>query len=110
MYVYKLVFLRILSNGFLKLRQLVAIGSGAVYAKLMSALSLISQKKMLGRIEAEWDLTEPFLAALTTCQANITQLVSEADKREKVSYMCAYIHTYIFCELSYLRAAAATVS
>ena len=73
----------------------MAIGSGAVYAKLMSALSLISQKKMLGRIEAEWDLTEPFLAALTTCQANITQLVSEADKREKVTYMCAYIHTYI---------------
>ena len=63
---------------------MVAAGSGAVYAKLLSALSLISQKKMLGRIEAEWDLAGPFLKALTTCQANITLLVSEADKREKV--------------------------
>ena len=63
-----------------------------MYAKLLSALSVVSQKKMLGRIEAEWDLTEPFLMALTTCQANITQFVSEADKREKVTL--GIFHTF----------------
>ena len=58
--------------------------SGALYAKLASILSIFSQKKILNRIEGDWELTEPFLLALTNSQATISALVSESDKREKV--------------------------
>lgn len=55
------------------------------YGVLASVLTLLGQGSIMRRIHSEWDLVEPFLLTLSTCQSAIASSVIDSDKREKVA-------------------------